>query len=229
MKAKPVSRFAREVAVISFILVLASCATVNPHDAAGGASSASSPSSSAGETQAPSALDAASESASSAPLDGDLSSTSGNPSTPAAKRPTLPTDIDLGLADFFSTAGQLSEKSFEVATTKDIQGIGAELEYYYGERDPAVIELRLGGKFKELTFNAGQADTSEASDFILGIEVYANGEKGATAIVPFNKVKPIKVNVEGVNALKIQLTCKKGEKSARVGKITAVLYSMRLK
>ena len=91
------------------------------------------------------------------------------------------------------------------------------------------MELRLGNRYEQLTFNVAQSNSSETSDRIINVEIHRNGESDQIIDVPFNEITPITVDVKDVNALKIILTSKprEGAKSGD-GTITAVVYDMKL-
>ena len=133
---------------------------------------------------------------------------------------------DLTLEDFFEPPRELRQDLFNVATTSNAKGIGAELEGSQGVQ----AELRLENRFHRLTLKAGQANTSKSSDLILRVGTYKDGKNDQLIDIPFNEVKPIEVDVSNVNALKIELLplTPEGKTKYGLGSITGVMFDMRL-
>ena len=162
-------------------------------DSAGATSSSHRSTSTARTTTPADTSTSTSTSSSSAP-----SSSPGGPlGTDSAGRP-------LTLANFFEPDSSWAEKRYDIADKSQVQGIGTEVtNCYQGNARP--LELRLGNKFKQLTFSVGQANDSQASDQKLVVEVLANNQQVEIQSVPFNQVQDFKIPVDGVNALKILL------------------------
>ena len=146
--------------------------------------------------------------------------------TSATGAPVNTQGRDLTLDDFFEPPTKLRQDLFNVATTSDTNGIGADLEGSQGVQ----AELRLENRFRKLTFKAGQANTSKSSDLILRVGIYKDGKNDQLIDIPFNEVKPVEVDVSNVNALKIDLIPlnQDGSKYRDSNSITAVMFDMRL-
>jgi hypothetical protein len=135
------------------------------------------------------------------------STTSSSSSTSSSPGGPLGTDAagrKLTLADFFQPSSSWVEKRYDLADRNNVQGIGTTVNSCY-QTQPQVLELRLGNKFKQLTFSAAQANDSNASDQKLVVEVLANNQQAEIQSVPFNQVQDFTIKVDGVNALKIML------------------------
>ncbi|WP_223908162.1 NPCBM/NEW2 domain-containing protein [Actinomyces capricornis] len=158
------------------------------------------------------------------PPPSDAGST-GDPGSTKGAAPTLPTGKNLTRDDFFNPPDNSKQAPFDVAGEKH-EGIGVSAV----GRGNDELELRLGNRYSRLTFNAGQADTSEASDTYLRVEIIANNATVSTTDVPFNEIKPFDVDVTNVNAAKIRLSKvdDKGNISYSEKKITAVLFDIQL-
>jgi hypothetical protein len=137
----------------------------------------------------------------------DTSTSTSTSSSSTSSSPGGPLDTDsagrpLTLANFFQPDTSWLEKRYDIADKSQVQGIGTTVgNCYQGNARP--LELRLGNKFKELTFSVGQANDSEASDQKLVVEVLANNQQVEIQSVPFNQVQDFRIPVDGVNALKI--------------------------
>lgn len=140
---------------------------------------------------------------------------------------TLPTDRTLTIGDIFRISSyDAKENLYDVATAEGQKGIGIPL----GSGGVEEVELRLGNRHEELTFNVGQDNNSESSDRIVEVQIEKNGESDEIYEVPFNEVTPITVDVKNVNALKITLKTKPREGADRVsGTVTVVLYDMKVR
>lgn len=106
------------------------------------------------------------------------------------------------------------------------EGVGVSLK----GNDVQVLELRLGNRFNELTFKAGQGNDSELSDCVLRVEVYKNSTSDTFVDVPFNEIHQFEVDVTKVNALKIELTSRNGvgRPHSSSKKSTAVVFDISL-
>lgn len=149
----------------------------------------------------------------------------GNPNSAEGAAPTLPTGRNLTRDDFFNPPDHSKQAPFDVAGEKH-EGIGVS-PVSHGDDE---LELRLGNRYSRLTFNAGQADISEASDTYLRVEIIANNATVSTSDVPFNEIRPFDVDVTHVNAVKIKLSKvdDKGEINHSTKKVTAVLFDIQL-
>ena len=146
--------------------------------------------------------------------------------TSATGAPVNTQGRDLTLEDFFEPPTKLRQDLFNVATTSNTNGIGADLEGSQGVQ----AELRLENRFRKLTFKAGQANTSKSSDLILRVGTYKDGKNDQLIDIPFNEVKPVEVDVSNVNALRIDLLplTQEGKSHYGPGSITGVMFDMRL-
>lgn len=152
----------------------------------------------------------------------------GNPGSTGGAAPSLPTDRELTIDDIFKISPEAREGTFDVATTENQKGIGITIFPYSSSEEE--VELRLGNRYEELTFTIGQDNNSETSDMVLKVEIEKNGTSDDFENIPFNQTTPITVDVRDVNALKIILTSEPREgKRSSDGKITAVLYSMKVR
>jgi hypothetical protein len=120
--------------------------------------------------------------------------------------------------------GDWRSDRFNIAEENDIRGNAIDLDCLW---DEAELEFRLENKFSELTFSAGQANSSESSDNVVKIEVLGDGEQMDVKNVPFNTIDSFSVDVTGVNALKINAVID-AENSACVGDSTPVFFDMHL-
>lgn len=143
----------------------------------------------------------------------------------AAATPTLMAG-QLTLRDFFMPDERLKEDIYDVATETTQKGVGVAIR----GNDVQVLELRLGNRFNELTFKAGQDNDSESSDFVLRVEIYKNGVSDTFVDIPFNEIHQFEVDVTNVNALKIELTSRNGDGKPHESskKITAVVFDINL-
>ena len=128
----------------------------------------------------------------------------------------------LTLSQFFQPDDDWDETAFGVADRQSVLGIGHRLNCYEGE----VLELRLSNAFKQLDFEAGQANNSYSSSEWLVVEINANGAKRDAQRIPFNKIQSFQVNVENVNALRIVFSLENG--SGRRCNAIGVLLNGRL-
>ena len=150
------------------------------------------------------------------------------PSTSPAEDGTLTNTQgrDLTRGDLFNPPLSLKEDLYNVATISKKKGIGARLR----DSDGVEAELRLENRFRKLTFNAGQDNSSESSDLTLRVEVYRDGKSDQFIDIPFNEVKPFEIDVTNTNALKIDLIPldREGHKYNGSRSLTAVMFDMRL-
>ena len=150
------------------------------------------------------------------------------PSTSPAEDGTLTNTQgrDLTRGDLFNPPLSLKEDLYNVATISKKKGIGARLR----DSDGVEAELRLENRFRKLTFNAGQDNSSESSDLTLRVEVYRDGQSDQFIDIPFNEVKPFEIDVTNTNALKIDLIPldREGHKYNGSRSLTAVMFDMRL-
>ena len=146
------------------------------------------------------------------PSGGDSSAAGASSVEPAAQSPspTGPSVLNqasgrvLTLSDFFEPSDDWEENRFNIADKSQVQGIAAEISSC--NRDAArLLELRLSNEYKTLTFSVGQANTSDASDQSLTVEVTGNNSQIDIRHVPFNKFQQFKEPVAGVNALQIRM------------------------
>jgi hypothetical protein len=157
----------------------------------------------------------------------DTSSSSTSSSASASSSPGGPLDTDsagrpLTLADFFQPDTAWTEKRYDIADKSQVQGIGTMVSSCF-QNSPRSLELRLGNKFKELTFSAAQANDSAASDQKLVVEVLANNQQAEIQSVPFNQVQDFKIPVDGVNALKILLYLDNTVRGCGTGSVIGVI------
>jgi hypothetical protein len=136
-------------------------------------------------------------------------STSTSSSSATSSSPGGPLDTDsagrpLTLADFFQPDSYWTEKRYDIADKSQVQGIGTTVSNC-SQGNARPLELRLGNKFRELTFSVGQANDSDASDQKLVVEVLGNNQQVEIQSVPFNQIQDFAIPVDGVNALKILL------------------------
>src|SRR4051794_16459170 len=104
------------------------------------------------------------------------SSSSSASSSAGGPLPTSAAGRKLTLADFFQPSSDWVEKRYDIADKSQVQGIGTTISSC-NQGNAQVLELRLGNKFKQLTFSAGQANDSDASDQNLVVEVLANNQQ----------------------------------------------------
>ncbi|MDU0348765.1 hypothetical protein [Actinomyces sp. MRS3W] len=155
-----------------------------------------------------------------------LDASADSSSEPGVLEPDQTEGRELTMADFFSVEGEdVSEDLYDVATLEGQKGVGSVLAW-----DEGVIELRLANRYKSLTFNAGQANTSRSSDNVLRVEIYKNGTSDDFVDIPFNEVHPFTVDVSNVNALKIVLKCRTRDDGSCDSdeSITGVIYGVQL-
>lgn len=177
-------------------------------------------------TSSPSATAGTTAGAPSAPPAHNANGEPSSGHTSATGAPVNTQGRDLTLEDFFEPPRELRQDLFNVATTSNAKGIGAELEGSQGVQ----AELRLENRFHKLTLKAGQANTSKSSDLILRVGTYKDGKNDQLIDIPFNEVKPIEVDVSNVNAFKIELLplTPEGKTKYGLGSITGVMFDMRL-
>lgn len=130
---------------------------------------------------------------------------------------------ELKLADVFSTKRDWEESRYDVASRRDIQGMGVSLNSC-GDYYAAQLELRLARNFTTLTMNVGQANNSPSSDETLVVEIVANGRQQDFRRVPFDRIQSFKVSVRDVNALKLRFWI--DEEECNGGQIVAVVEKL---
>jgi hypothetical protein len=128
---------------------------------------------------------------------------SASPTTPDSV-PTELADTPLGLSRAQRATGEWEESRYEIADRSDVPGMGVVVDCTVEENAPQ-LEYRLANRFNALSLTVSQANSSESSDQQLTIRILGNESQLDVQKVPFNKVKPLKVDVRGVNALKIRL------------------------
>lgn len=147
--------------------------------------------------------------------------------SPGVLNPDQTEGRDLTISDFFSVDGNdVKEDLYDVATLEGQKGVGSEVSY-----DETAIELRLANRYKNLTFNVGQANSSRSSDSILQIKIYKNGTSDKFDEVKFNEARSFDIDVSNVNALKIIMECQSqdGTPCGYDESLIGVVYEMRLK
>ena len=152
-------------------------------------------------------------------------STSSSSSTSSSPGGPLGTDSagrPLTLADFFQPDSSWSEKRYDIADKSQVQGIGTTVSSC-SQGSARTLELRLGNKFQELSFSAGQANDSNASDQKLVVEVLGNNEQVEIQSVPFNEIRDFRIPVDGVNALKILLYLDNSVRGCGNGSVIGVI------
>lgn len=145
---------------------------------------------------------------------------------------TVPTDLadtPLGLNAVFSTVGEWEESRYEVADRSDVPGMGVVVATCYDDQDAPELEFRLANRFDELSFNVAQGNTSQDSDQQLAVRVLGNEGQLDIQKVPFNQVKPISLDVSGVNALKIRLFLDDEERCSYDSQVVAVVEDLKVK
>ena len=129
-------------------------------------------------------------------------------------------------SDVFSSSSGWVEDKFDIASEKGIRGIALK-DFPCNKEDE--LEFRLANDFSKLSFSFGQSNDSADSEMELKVAVYGNGEQLESDSVPFNKIKPMNVKVESVNALKIKISATRKEECYSNKKITPVLYDIEVK
>lgn len=129
-------------------------------------------------------------------------------------------------SDVFSSSSGWVEDKFDIASEKGIRGIALK-DFPCNKEDE--LEFRLANDFSKLSFSFGQSNDSADSEMELKVAVYGNGEQLKSDSVPFNKIKPMNVKVESVNALKIKISATRKEECYSNKKITPVLYDIEVK
>lgn len=149
----------------------------------------------------------------------------GDPGRTEDAAPSLPASRGLTRDDFFNPPDNSRQAPFDVAGEKH-EGIGVSP---VGRGDDE-LELRLGNRYSRLTFNAGQADLSEASNTYLRVEIITNNTTVSITDIPFNEIRPFDIDVTNINAVKIRLSKvdEKGAVSYSDKNITAVLFDIQL-
>lgn len=132
----------------------------------------------------------------------------------------------LTLSNFFQPSDEWEENRFNIADKSEIPGISSTVESCYAN-DAQTLEMRLGGKFKELKFSVGQANLSQSTDQRVVARVTGNNSQLDVYRVPFNKFQTFKVDVSRVNALSIEMFLDDDVEDCG-GSVQAVLYDMTL-
>lgn len=132
------------------------------------------------------------------------SSTSPSDSETSATVATEKAGSPLSLADFFRPTSNWSENRFDVADKAEVSGISSEVNSFYEDGAPT-LELRLANNFTNLSFNVGQANSSESSEQTLVVKVLGNGKQLDVHRVPFNTIQEVSVSIKGVNAVKVRM------------------------
>jgi len=237
----------RPVAVAAALVVLLSACTVGAPSSdrsaqppeASSASSSQSTSAASETTSAPEMSpsstspaepeDSPSEAGDATTADTEGDDTSGD-ETP--KPPVLGKDVSgrlLTTADFFAVPEGWVDGRFNVAGKTALTGVSGELEGCKDEADDetSTVELRLANNFSVLTMTVGQDDDSVSSDSVVTVRATGNGTYREEVKVPFNSTVPFKVDVRGVNALKIQ-AYKGGTKCDYNKSVHVVMMGMRV-
>lgn len=110
----------------------------------------------------------------------------------------------MSLADFFRPTSNWSENRFDVADKAGVSGISSEVNTF-NEDGAETLELRLANNFTNLSFDVGQANSSDSSEQTLVVKVLGNGKQLDVHRVPFNTVQKVSVAIKGVNAVKVKL------------------------
>jgi len=135
----------------------------------------------------------------------------------------------LGLNRAFATVGEWEENRYEVADRSDVAGIGVIVRTCRDDSGAPQLEYRLANRFDTLTFNVAQGNSSVSSDQQLAVRVLGNEGQLDIQKVPFNQVKPITVDIRGVNALKIRLFLDDEQRCDYSSEITAVLEDITVR
>lgn len=139
----------------------------------------------------------------SSPLPGDPEGDSDFGVTPQTE--ALPPPVDGGelhLANFHKPEAW-EENLYDVADRRQVSGmasvVGCENYFVSG----AELEIRMGNRYKLLTFSVGQGQDSETSDATMLVTITQNGKQTEVKKLRFGKVLDFSMNVTNVNALKI--------------------------
>lgn len=137
------------------------------------------------------------------PFPDDLSSTS--TATPESTSvSTARSGQPLGLDDAHTRLGAWEEDRYEIADRTDVSGMGVEVTRCGDSSSAPELEYRLANRFNRVTMQISQANSSQDSDHLLTILVIANGSQLDIQRVPFNQVKPLELEIGGVNALRLR-------------------------
>jgi hypothetical protein len=129
------------------------------------------------------------------------------PATPATPGP-LETSVSgqpLGLSHVFEVVGQWTEDRYDIADRTEVRGIGVPVNTCGKGNSAPSLELRLAHRFKTLSMNVGQANTSPSSDATLEVEIVANNQQVDSRSVPFDQIQPIEVSAQDVNPLMVRM------------------------
>lgn len=110
----------------------------------------------------------------------------------------------LGLDDFFRPERRWTEQLYDIANERDVTGVGTTIASCWNETYP--LEMRLGNDFSTFSFRAGQSNLSASSAETVVVQVEGNGDTLDIKRIPFNTVESVFVEVNGVNALKINVS-----------------------
>jgi hypothetical protein len=120
--------------------------------------------------------------------------------------PVLPQDRvgrqPLGLDDMRSYQGEWVEDVFSLAGRDGVRGIGVTL-LDCGDYDPAVLEMRLGGKYTSLDVKITQADNS-TNEHTLVVEAVSGGDQLDIVRVKFNETRELPLDITSVNDLELR-------------------------
>jgi hypothetical protein len=166
---------------------------------------------------------------SSATSSSSTTSTSSTSSSPGGPLGSDSAGRPLHLNDFFGPSQGWTEKRYDIADKKQVQGIGTTVVQCSSGATPRELELRLANNFDQLTFSVGQANDSPASDQNVSVEVLGNNQQIDIRSVPFNQIQEFTIPVDGVNALKIDLRLDEDvQNCGRTGSVVAVLTDISL-
>lgn len=155
------------------------------------------------------------------------------PSDGTTPQPTLDPetlqDRELTTADAFSMYGEWRDDRFDVAKQTQLKGLGVRVSSCIeSSSENAQLEFRLANKFSDLTFSAGQSNTSTSSDMTLKVDVRGNGSQLEVQRIPFNKTHDFDISVADINALQITLYLDDSVEGCPDGGVEGVLYKMKL-
>jgi hypothetical protein len=108
----------------------------------------------------------------------------------------------LGLDDMWSYQGDWVEDVFSLAGRDGVRGIGVTL-LDCGDYDPAVLEMRLGGKYTSLDVKITQADNS-TNEHTLVVEAVSGGDQLDIVRVKFNETRELPLDITSVNDLELR-------------------------
>jgi hypothetical protein len=114
----------------------------------------------------------------------------------------------LSLTDAQSSYPEWEEGLYEVADRTNVRAMGVPVTYCGDQGDSSPrLEFRLANRFKTLSMNVAQANSSKDSDQTLVVVIEGNDKQLDIQQVPFNEVVSIAdLNIEGVNALRVKIS-----------------------